>query len=89
MNRKHALIMVICCLIPIAAFTLIAVFKVPVSGLLTIALILLCPVSHLIMMKFMPHEHEEHHAGVEARAVPKSGISNPSPRPGESTPACH
>lgn len=59
MTKKHALIMVACCLIPMAAFALISIFKVPVSSLLTIGLVLLCPLSHLLMMKFMPHGHEE------------------------------
>ena len=60
MNKKHVLIMVACCLIPIVAFALISVFKVPVSGLITIGLILLCPISHLLMMKFMMPGHEGH-----------------------------
>ena len=62
MTKKHALIMVACCLIPIVAFALISVFKIPVSGLLSIGLILLCPISHLVMMKFMGSEHEGNHS---------------------------
>ena len=64
MTKKHALIMVACCLVPMAAFALISIFKVPVSSLLTIGLVLLCPLSHLLMMKFMPHGHEENHVQV-------------------------
>ena len=62
MLKKHALIMVACCLVPIVAFTLISVFNVPVSSLLTIGLVLLCPLGHLLMMKFMMKGHDERHA---------------------------
>ena len=70
--------MVVCCLIPIAAFTMIAVFKIPVSGLVSIGLILLCPISHLVMMKFMMPGHEGNHGEAQQSVGDEKAISQPS-----------
>ena len=78
MAKKHALIMVACCLIPIVAFTLISVFNVPVSSLLTIGLVLLCPISHLLMMKFMPHGHDENHEETQQPVGDEKAIGHPA-----------
>lgn len=78
MTKKHALIMAACCAIPIVAFALISVFKVPVSSLLTIGLVLLCPISHLLMMKFMPHGHDENHAEVQQPVGDEKAVSHPA-----------
>lgn len=75
-SSKHSLIMLLCCLIPIAAFVLISVFNVPLSTLGTVALVLLCPLMHLLMMRGMSHHgsqdqqscHEQ--ASDQARPVP-------------------
>lgn len=72
MTKKHALIMIACCMIPIVAFALISVFSVPVSSMVTIGLVLLCPISHLLLMKFiMPgHNHgEEHQQNAEQKQI--------------------
>lgn len=50
------------CLIVLAGILLaIFVFKIPISGLLTFGLILLCPLMHLFMMKGMGHGQESCH----------------------------
>jgi len=61
MSKKHMLIMVACCLIPIAALAAITVFKIPVSTVVYGVILLVCPLSHLLMMKFMMggHDHQE------------------------------
>ena len=57
MSKKHALIMLACCLVPLAALAAIFLFKIPVSTVLWIGLVLFCPLSHLLMMKYLPHDH--------------------------------
>jgi uncharacterized membrane protein len=57
MSKKHTLIMLACCLIPIAAFVAIFVFKIAVSAVVYGVIMLFCPLSHLLMMKFMGHDH--------------------------------
>ena len=59
MKKSHLLIMILCCLIPVAAMAAIFLFKVPANSVLLYGLILLCPLSHLLMMKFMGHDHSE------------------------------
>jgi len=60
MSKKHTLIMLACCLIPIAALVAISVFKIPVSTVVYGVIMLVCPLSHILMMKFMGHDHQQH-----------------------------
>lgn len=74
MSKKHLFIMLACCLLPIAALAAIFVFKVPVNSVVYAAIVLICPLSHLAMMKFMGgHEHpatqeSHHHDVIDAEA---------------------
>ena len=59
MNRRHWWIMLLCCLIPIAAIAAISVLGVPSSSVLYFGLLLLCPLLHLVMMRgTMGHQGE-------------------------------
>jgi len=60
MSKKHTLIMLACCLLPVAALVLVAFIKIPISTVLFGAMLLACPLSHILMMKFMSHDHHEH-----------------------------
>jgi len=60
MNRKHALLMVLCCLIPLVGFAAISIFRIPANTVIYTGLVLLCPVMHLLMMKgMMGHNHDD------------------------------
>ncbi len=64
MNKKHLLIMLACCLIPLAGFVAISVFRIPANNVLYFGLILLCPALHLLMMRgMMGHDHDGEHGG--------------------------
>ncbi len=71
MNKKHALLMLACCLIPLAGFAAIWLFKLPVTNVVYFGMILLCPLLHILMMKdmFKPGQHDatEHHHTLPAR----------------------
>ena len=68
MNKKHALIMVACCLVPIAGFALVSLFNIPLKSVFLFAMILLCPLSHILMMKFMVHGDGHQHGEAKDHA---------------------
>ncbi len=64
MNKKHALILVQCCVIPFVVISAVTIFRIPLNSVLFFGLILLCPLSHFLMMKGMMHgQGHEHHEG--------------------------
>ena len=69
MSKKHVLIMLACCLIPLAALAAILVFKIPVTRVIYFGIILLCPALHLLMMRnMMGHDPTGHsHTGRDLR----------------------
>jgi len=80
-HRHHLWLMLACCLIPIAALGAIFLFNVPVSSALLFALILLCPLSHLLLMGRLGHSHgAAQDAGDAASDAPVSlpGASRPA-----------
>lgn len=56
MHKRHFWIMLVCCLVPILAFTAIFFLKIPFSTTLYIGMIMLCPLTHVLMMRSM-HEN--------------------------------
>jgi hypothetical protein len=62
MSKKHTLIMVACCVIGMGAVAAIFLFKLPVNSVLVGLMLLVCPLSHLLMMGAMgkqEHQHQE------------------------------
>jgi hypothetical protein len=60
MNTRHLLIMLACCLIPIALILAISIFGFSLgtlTPLLPYALVLMCPLMMIFMMRGMGHEH--------------------------------
>ena len=72
MTTKHTLIMVLCCVTTLVALAAVFLFQIPVSRVLFFGLILLCPLSHILMMKFMIHEGS-HTPGASREPEAKAG----------------
>jgi len=81
MNRKHMLIMLACCLVPLAALAAIAVFNIPANTVIYFGILLLCPLMHFAMMRNMDHAHQSHDAHNPATHEPRlaAGISRSRP----------
>jgi len=69
-GKRHVLLMILCCLIPVAALAAIFVLKILVPQVLTYGLILLCPLSHVLMMGRGQNDHAvaSTRPGIEAGA---------------------
>lgn len=60
-DTRHMLLMLLCCLIPIALIAAVAIFGFSLGALtpyLPFALVLLCPLMMFFMMRGMGHEHD-------------------------------
>jgi hypothetical protein len=62
MSKKHMLIMLACCVIGMGAVLAVLVFQIPVNNVLFGLILLICPLSHLLMMGMMgkDHNHAQH-----------------------------
>ena len=71
MNKKHLLLMLACCMLPIIGLALVYLFNIPANNVLWGAMLLLCPLSHLLMMKYMGHDHNEMQSAENTKAALK------------------
>ena len=62
MPKKHLLVMLLCCLIPIGVVLGLRAFGVALNTTLFVAVMLLCPLLHILMMSYMygSAEHDAH-----------------------------
>jgi hypothetical protein len=60
MSKKHMILMLACCLIGMGAVAAIYLFRVPTNSVLVGLMLLLCPLSHILMMRGMMGGHENH-----------------------------
>ncbi|KJS48508.1 DUF2933 domain-containing protein [Desulfosporosinus sp. BICA1-9] len=60
-HLSHGILMLLCCLVPIVLLAVLSSLNLQSSGVkngLWVLLILACPLGHLVMMKFMSHNHK-------------------------------
>ena len=57
MTKKHLVVMLLCCLIPIGIILGLRAFGVVPSGAAYLLVMLLCPLLHVLMMGSMHGEH--------------------------------
>jgi hypothetical protein len=56
MKRKHWVLMILGCGLPLLGLTAVYLFKLQLSSVLLFGLVLLCPVLHLLMLR----DHARH-----------------------------
>lgn len=86
LGNRHMLLMILCCLIPVAALGAIFVLKIPAPQILTYGLILLCPLSHVLMMGLMGRQHHDQAADAANRPGTETGAVQTTGKGGA---ACH
>ena len=62
MSKKHLILMVLGCVVPMGVFFVLFALGIPLNKLFFFALILLCPLSHIFMMRGMKHHGHDDHA---------------------------
>lgn len=61
MSKKQVFTLLAGCLVTIGAVLVIFAFGAPVNSTLLILLLLLCPLSHFLLMSSMGHHGDEEH----------------------------
>ncbi len=96
-GTKHLLLMLACCLIPIAGILAVSVFGLSLGSLgplLPYAMVLLCPLMMFLMMRGMTGKQgaqDDHHAAADRKQSPALG-ARAATTPGggdDDPPRCH
>ena len=81
MSKKHTILMVICCLVGLGAAAAVFLFKVPTNNLWLPVMLLLCPLSHVLMMGMMgKHNHGDGEQSEHTEAHNYQAPVLPSPK---------
>ena len=70
MTKRHMLLMLACCLIPLAALGAIYALELPINSTLYFGIMLVCPLLHFILMRsaFGNSHHAAHSYQAEGTA---------------------
>jgi hypothetical protein len=80
MKKSHIWLMILCCLIPVVGLVAVYFFQIPFSKAVFFGLMLVCPLSHLVMMKFMGHDHSPAEQDSAHQHEPNSVITSSQER---------
>ncbi|GEM_PF-116213 len=71
LKGNHALLMVICCVVPMALLAAVLLFNIPLGTVGFFAIMLACPLMHIFMMRGMGHGDQRagSNSGVQGNAV--------------------
>ena len=61
LSKKHLILMILGCVFPIGIIFILFTIGIPLNKILLFALILICPLSHIFMMKFMMNHGDDTH----------------------------
>ena len=89
---KHMLIMLVCCLVPLALILAVSVFGLSLgalSGLLPYALVLLCPLMMIFMMRGMGHDHGAAQPPANTQTAPADSKSSKETKTPAEQKSCH
>lgn len=84
MKKSHMLIMLLCCLVPIAGLAAVYLFKLPLNSVVYGALALACPIGMGFMVFSMLKDHNSHdpqsaaHSGHSESIEAAARENNPS-----------
>lgn len=77
-GKRHLWLMLLCCLIPIAALGAIFLFNISVSRVLLVGLFLLCPLLHWWLMRDGGHAHGGETSSATSPILSEDNVRTPS-----------